>query len=79
MDHKSRFAQKYSTSLLRVSLRHAPLGRRAALLYDRRGAPLQTPPWPGNLPHASASVSYIGSETTLGFVYGFLPPLPPGV
>jgi hypothetical protein len=78
MDHKSRFAQKYSTSLCRLASAMALSGCRAALFYDRRGAPLQTPPWPGNLPHASASVSYIGSETTLGFVYGFLPPLPPG-
>jgi hypothetical protein len=48
-------------------------------VYDLRGEALQMPPWPGSFPHASASVSYIGSETTLGFVYGFLPPFPPGV
>src|SRR6266481_1976001 len=29
----------------------------ARFLYDRRGAALQMPPWPGSLPHASANVS----------------------
>src|SRR2546423_1729264 len=29
----------------------------ARFLYERRGAALQTPPWPGSLPHASANVS----------------------
>src|SRR5260370_41668735 len=38
----------------------------ARFLYERRGAALQTPPWPGSLPHARANVSQIGYDATLG-------------
>jgi hypothetical protein len=59
MDRKSRFAQSYSAQLVKL-MRGYDLSfweGRAALLYDLRGEALQMPPWPGNLPHASASVS----------------------
>jgi len=38
------------------ALPRVPLSQ-AAFDYERRGEPLQSPPWPGNLPHASAKVS----------------------
>ena len=56
MDRKYLLAQSYSTQSEYFIGCYAPQ-KSLRFLYDRRGAALQTPPWPGSLPHASANVS----------------------
>jgi hypothetical protein len=57
MERKSRFAQSYSAQVIPAVRRYALPEGMSESPYDLRGEPLQMPPWPGNLPHASASVS----------------------
>lgn len=57
MERKSRFAQSYSIQVIPAIGCNALPGKGSESPYDLRGEALQIPPWPGNLPHASASVS----------------------